>query len=106
MDEVAEALKMDPLDFRLKNGAREGTKAAHGHALGAAGALEAAVTALALARGFLPGQGPTRLEPGVPVRVLEEGRAEKVACAASLSLAFGGNDVALVLGRVDARVPT
>jgi CO/xanthine dehydrogenase Mo-binding subunit len=29
-DEVAEALKMDPLDFRLKNAAKEGTKAAHG----------------------------------------------------------------------------
>jgi CO/xanthine dehydrogenase Mo-binding subunit len=30
MDEVAVALKMDPLDFRLKNAAKEGTKAAHG----------------------------------------------------------------------------
>jgi CO/xanthine dehydrogenase Mo-binding subunit len=30
MDELASALKMDPLEFRLKNAAREGTKAAHG----------------------------------------------------------------------------
>src|SRR5262249_18337184 len=30
LDEVAEALKMDPLDFRLKNAAKEGTKASHG----------------------------------------------------------------------------
>src|SRR3981189_1560091 len=30
MDEVAEALKIDPLEFRLKNAAKEGTKAAHG----------------------------------------------------------------------------
>ena len=30
LDELAEALKMDPLDFRLKNAAKEGTKAAHG----------------------------------------------------------------------------
>src|SRR6185437_11012161 len=30
LDEVAEALKMDPLQLRLKNAAREGTKAAHG----------------------------------------------------------------------------
>ncbi len=30
MDELASALKMDPLDFRLKNAAKEGTKAAHG----------------------------------------------------------------------------
>ena len=28
--ETAEALKMDPLEFRLKNAAKEGTKAAHG----------------------------------------------------------------------------
>ena len=30
LDEVAEALKIDPLELRLKNAAREGTKAAHG----------------------------------------------------------------------------
>jgi CO/xanthine dehydrogenase Mo-binding subunit len=30
LDEVASALKMDPVDFRLKNAAKEGTKAAHG----------------------------------------------------------------------------
>jgi len=30
MDEIAEALKMDPLELRLKNAARMGTKAAHG----------------------------------------------------------------------------
>jgi CO/xanthine dehydrogenase Mo-binding subunit len=30
LDEIAEALKMDPLALRLKNAARQGTKAAHG----------------------------------------------------------------------------
>ncbi|GGC39884.1 oxidoreductase [Siccirubricoccus deserti] len=30
MDELAEALKMDPLELRLRNAAKEGTKAAHG----------------------------------------------------------------------------
>src|ERR1700753_470760 len=30
LDEIASALKMDPLEFRLKNAAKEGTKAAHG----------------------------------------------------------------------------
>jgi CO/xanthine dehydrogenase Mo-binding subunit len=30
LDELASALKMDPLEFRLKNAAKEGTKAAHG----------------------------------------------------------------------------
>src|SRR6516165_10698537 len=30
LDELAEQLKMDPLEFRLKNAAKQGTKAAHG----------------------------------------------------------------------------
>ncbi|MSO75507.1 MAG: xanthine dehydrogenase family protein molybdopterin-binding subunit [Alphaproteobacteria bacterium] len=30
LDEVAQALKMDPLELRLKNAAKQGTKAAHG----------------------------------------------------------------------------
>jgi CO/xanthine dehydrogenase Mo-binding subunit len=30
LDELAEKLKMDPLEFRLKNAAKQGTKAAHG----------------------------------------------------------------------------
>ncbi|MCW5744580.1 MAG: xanthine dehydrogenase family protein molybdopterin-binding subunit [Alphaproteobacteria bacterium] len=30
MDELAQALKMDPLELRLKNAAKQGTKAAHG----------------------------------------------------------------------------
>jgi CO/xanthine dehydrogenase Mo-binding subunit len=30
LDEIAGALKIDPVDFRLKNAAKEGTKAAHG----------------------------------------------------------------------------
>src|SRR6478752_2386423 len=30
LDEIAEALKMDPLELRLKNAAKQGTKAAHG----------------------------------------------------------------------------
>jgi 3-oxoacyl-[acyl-carrier-protein] synthase II len=76
------------------------TKALHGHTLATAGALEAAITALALADGVLPGQGPTPLDDGFPIAVLETSREERVDAALSLSLAFGGNDVALVLGRV------
>jgi len=46
MDELASALKMDPLEFRLKNAAREGTKAAHGPTyprIGYVETLEAAI---------------------------------------------------------------
>lgn len=45
LDELAEALNMDPLDLRLKNAAKEGTKAAHGPVyprIGYAETLEAA----------------------------------------------------------------
>ncbi len=72
------------------------TKACHGHTLGAAGAVEAAVTCLALSERFLPGQGPT--DPEGAIDVVEKGRDQAVAHALSLSLAFGGNDVALVFG--------
>ncbi|MBV9457714.1 MAG: xanthine dehydrogenase family protein molybdopterin-binding subunit [Bradyrhizobium sp.] len=46
MDELASALKLDPLEFRLKNAAREGTKAAHGPTfprIGYVETLEAAI---------------------------------------------------------------
>ncbi|MGE0254057.1 MAG: xanthine dehydrogenase family protein molybdopterin-binding subunit [Alphaproteobacteria bacterium] len=46
LDELAEALKMDPLELRLKNAAREGTKAPHGPVyprIGFAETLEAAL---------------------------------------------------------------
>lgn len=72
------------------------TKALHGHTLGAAGAVEAALTCLGLAEGVLPGQGKTDADGDIDV--VEAGRAARVERALSLSLAFGGNDVALVLG--------
>ncbi|HZU99705.1 MAG TPA: beta-ketoacyl-[acyl-carrier-protein] synthase family protein [Planctomycetota bacterium] len=72
------------------------TKALHGHTLGAAGALEAAVTCLALREGWLPGQGKTHAEGAIDV--VEAARDKRVEHAVSLSLAFGGNDVALVFG--------
>ncbi len=40
LDELAEALKIDPLEFRIKNAAREGTKAAHGPVYPRIGLLE------------------------------------------------------------------
>src|ERR1700760_3085323 len=45
LDELASALKMDPLDFRLKNAAKEGTKAAHGPAYPRIGYIETLETA-------------------------------------------------------------
>jgi CO/xanthine dehydrogenase Mo-binding subunit len=46
LDEIAEALKMDPLELRRKNGAKQGTKAAHGPVYPRIGYLETVDAAL------------------------------------------------------------
>ena len=70
-----------------------------GHCLGAAGAVEAAVMALTVARGVIP---PTvhheQTDPECDVDVVaNQPREMPVRCAVSTSLAFGGNDSALVI---------
>jgi len=47
LDEVAEAIGMDPLELRLKNAAKEGTKAAHGPVYPRIGYVETVEAALA-----------------------------------------------------------
>ena len=47
LDEVAEALKIDPLELRLKNASREGTKAAHGPVFPRIGFVETIEAAIA-----------------------------------------------------------
>jgi 3-oxoacyl-[acyl-carrier-protein] synthase II len=73
-----------------------------GHCLGAAGAIEAAITALTVARGIVP---PTihhdATDPECAVDVVANtAREMPVRCAVSTSLAFGGNDSALVFRSV------
>jgi 3-oxoacyl-[acyl-carrier-protein] synthase II len=73
-----------------------------GHCLGAAGALEAAVVVLTIARGVIPptiNHGETDPDCGVDV-VANVPREMAVRCAVSTSLAFGGNDSALVVRAV------
>jgi 3-oxoacyl-[acyl-carrier-protein] synthase II len=73
-----------------------------GHCLGTAGAIEAAITALTVARGIIPptiNHRATDPECAVDV-VANEAREVRVRCALSTSLAFGGNDAALVLRAV------
>jgi 3-oxoacyl-[acyl-carrier-protein] synthase II len=75
-----------------------------GHCLGAAGGIEAAALALTLARGVIP---PTihhvETDALCPVDVVaNEPREQRLLCGVSTSLAFGGNDAALVIRSVDA----
>jgi len=79
------------------------TKAAHGHLLGAAGALEAAWTVLALQAGVVP---PTQGVQVIDARcaglahVLGEGqRVAGLRHAVSNSFAFGGTNATLVFSR-------
>jgi 3-oxoacyl-[acyl-carrier-protein] synthase II len=72
-----------------------------GHCLGAAGAVEAATLALTIERGVIP---PTihhdQTDPDCQIDVVgNQARSQRVRCAISTSLAFGGNDVALVMRR-------
>ena len=79
------------------------TKAAHGHLLGAGGALEAAWTVMALESGVVPATlGVTSIDARCAglSHVLGEGqRAPGLAHAISNSFAFGGTNVALVFSR-------
>ncbi|MEU6237121.1 beta-ketoacyl synthase, partial [Kitasatospora sp. NPDC047058] len=81
------------------------TKGATGHLLGAAGALEAAVTALAVARGTLP---PTlNLTDPDPACALDHvrgpARSTPPGAALSNAFAFGGHNVSLVFGPASTR---
>ena len=73
-----------------------------GHCLAAAGAIEAAALALSIARGVAP---PTvnfrERDPECDVDVVtNEARDVAIGCGVSTSLAFGGNDAAVVMRRV------
>ncbi len=73
-----------------------------GHCLGAAGALEAAVMALTVARGVIPPTiHHTETDPECEVDVVaNHPREVRVRVAVSTSLAFGGNDSALIIAAV------
>ena len=72
------------------------TKGVTGHLLGAAGAVEAALTVLTIEQGLVP---PTAnlvaLDPGVELDMVTECRRERPALALSTSVGFGGHNAAL-----------
>lgn len=75
------------------------TKGATGHTLGAAGAVEAIIGALALEDGLLPGGVHTRrLDPALDLDYLLENRSGRPSRVLSNSFGFGGSNCSLVLG--------
>jgi nodulation protein E len=79
------------------------TKSMHGHALGAAGAIEAAATALALRSGILPPTANfTEPDPECELYVIPNvARRAEVNCALSNSFAFGGLNAVMAFRRWD-----
>ncbi|HWW19942.1 MAG TPA: beta-ketoacyl-[acyl-carrier-protein] synthase family protein [Steroidobacteraceae bacterium] len=76
------------------------TKGATGHALGAAGALEAVLCALTLQSGLMPGGLNTRQQdPRLKVNYLTANRRAPVRRVLSNSFGFGGANCALLFGR-------
>jgi len=77
------------------------TKSMHGHALGAAGALEAVATLLALDRSVLPPTANyTEPDPACDLDVIpNHSRSASVECALSNSFAFGGLNAVLAFRR-------
>jgi 3-oxoacyl-[acyl-carrier-protein] synthase II len=87
---------------RAKSMPINGIKSMVGHCLGACGAIEAATLAMTIARGIIP---PTvnhrETDPDCALDVVPNtARAVRVRCGVSTSLAFGGNDAALVMRQV------
>jgi 3-oxoacyl-[acyl-carrier-protein] synthase-1 len=76
------------------------TKGATGHTLGAAGALEAVISALAIEYGLMPGGIPTtRVDPTLTAHYIRENRRAPVARVLSNSFGFGGTNCSLLFGR-------
>lgn len=76
------------------------TKGATGHALGAAGALEATISALALRHRFMPaGSNTTQVDPTLTVGYLRQNRMGPISRVLSNSFGFGGTNCSLVFAR-------
>jgi 3-oxoacyl-[acyl-carrier-protein] synthase II len=76
------------------------TKGLYGHPLGASGAIEAAITVLALFDGFLPGTtNLNRLDTACAIDVLRFPAARQIDVALSTSFGFGGVNAALIFRR-------
>ena len=79
------------------------TKGWTGHTLGACGAIDAIICALAIERGFMPGSVNTRaIDPAFGLRYLLDNRNQAPAIAMSNAFGFGGTNCSLLIGRVQA----
>jgi len=86
------------------NTAASSTKGATGHALGAAGGIEAVIALLALRHGFVPaGVNTGELDPSIHIDYATATRVRPLRTALSNSFGFGGTNCSLLFGRADRR---
>ena len=77
-----------------------------GHTLAACGAIEAAITAMAISRGVLPPTaGLEEVDPACDLVHVTASRPARLRAAMSDSFGFGGTDTVLVLADPDAFAP-
>jgi 3-oxoacyl-[acyl-carrier-protein] synthase-1 len=75
------------------------TKGATGHALGAAGAVEAVICAIALQQGFIPGGLNTReADSLLQLNYQLQNSDQALTCVMSNSFGFGGTNCSLIFG--------
>lgn len=73
-------------------------KGGFGHALGAAGAVEAVASVLCIARGFIPSNvGCSVPDPELGLQPVLRGGPRKVGAVLSNSFGFGGNNAAVII---------
>ncbi|UQA55352.1 beta-ketoacyl-[acyl-carrier-protein] synthase family protein [Polyangium aurulentum] len=77
-----------------------------GHTLAAAGAIEAAITAMAVARGVMPPTvGLEEVDPACRLTHVTAARKAPIRAAMSNSFGFGGTDTCIVLSAIDQFPP-
>ena len=98
-NDAAESLAVNALFARTPCSS---TKGATGHTLGAAGALETVMAALALRHQFLPaGINTTHPDPALALDYVLTSRDARVRTVLSNSFGFGGTNCSVILGRAD-----
>lgn len=81
------------------------TKGAVGHTLGAAGGVEAAISAMALQHGFMPaGLNTQDVDPALPLAYLLSTNGPAPSRVLSNSFGFGGTNCSLIFGRADSLI--
>jgi 3-oxoacyl-[acyl-carrier-protein] synthase-1 len=75
------------------------TKGATGHTLGAAGALEAVISALSIRHGLMPGGlNTSQIDPALTASYISENRHAPLTRVLSNSFGFGGTNCSLIFG--------